>query len=83
MNCLYVRCSVASDEGVEELISTIISKCIELEASMNVGPASAKSSSSIFSLGGSDGLTSGDISNINPMRLDAPKKRSACCLKGQ
>ena len=84
MNCLYVRCSVANDDGVEELISTIISKCIELEDKMGAsGSTGSKASGGIFSLGGSDGLTSGDISNINPMRLDAPKRKSGCCLKGQ
>ena len=31
MECLYVRCSVLSDDGIEELISTIITKCMELE----------------------------------------------------
>uniref|UniRef100_A0A7S3HZ72 Uncharacterized protein n=1 Tax=Favella ehrenbergii TaxID=182087 RepID=A0A7S3HZ72_9SPIT len=85
MDCLYVRCSVLSDEGVEALITTIISKCIELEDKV-VGAgvtAGAKSQSNIFSLGGSDGITSGDIGNINPMRLDVPKKKAACCLKGQ
>ena len=31
MDCLYIRCSVLNDTGVEELINTIITKCIELE----------------------------------------------------
>ena len=32
MDCLYVRCSVLNDTGVEELINTIITKCIDLES---------------------------------------------------
>ena len=33
----------------------------------------------IFSLGNTDGLTSGDIKNINPMRLEIKTKKSKCC----
>ena len=36
----------------------------------------------IFTLGGSDGLTSGDIRNINPMRLDVKKRNKKCCMGG-
>ena len=33
----------------------------------------------IFSLSGSDGLTTGDIKNINPMRLEIKKRNRGCC----
>ena len=33
----------------------------------------------MFTIGGSDGLTSGDIKNINPMRLEIKKKNRKCC----
>ena len=78
MNCLYVRCSVLSDSGIEQLIDTVIEKCMELENQM-VGINASKQESAIFSLGGSDGLTSGDVKNINPMKLDVRKKNKACC----
>ena len=31
MSCLYVRCSVLSDAGIEELINTVIVKSMQLE----------------------------------------------------
>ena len=31
MDCHYVSCSVLSDDGIEQLTSTIIEKCMELE----------------------------------------------------
>ena len=81
MDCHYIRCSVLSDDGVEDLISTIISKCIELEQKLvGIGGVQQKSDT-IFSLGGSDGLTSGDVSNINPMRLEFKRKERSCCYK--
>ena len=60
MDCFYVRCSVKSDDGIESLIETIIKQCIELEDKL-VGVGSGKNLGTAFSLGGSDGLTSGDI----------------------
>lgn len=35
MNCYYVRCSVLNERGVEELITTIIKKSIELEEKLS------------------------------------------------
>lgn len=31
MSCMYVKCSVKSEEGIEELINTVIEKSMELE----------------------------------------------------
>ena len=31
MSCLYVKCSVKSEEGIEELIDTVIVKSMQLE----------------------------------------------------
>ena len=31
MSCLYVKCSVKSEEGIEELINTVIVKSMQLE----------------------------------------------------
>ena len=80
MNCLYVRCSVKSDEGIENLIETVIDKCMELETQV-AGVGSTKTEN-LFTLGGSDGLTSGDVKNINPMKLDVKKKQKGCCAGG-
>lgn len=80
MDCIYIRCSIANDEGVEELISKIIEKCIDLENQVVGSISSSKSGSdAIFTLGGSDGLTSGDIKNINPMKLQVRKRNNGCC----
>lgn len=80
MECHYVKCSMANDQGVDTLISTIIEKCIELENSMAGNISTTKSGTEgIFTLGGSDGLTSGDIKNINPMKLQVRKKNRGCC----
>ncbi len=81
MDCHYVRCSVKSDEGVEELIESTIKRCMDLEtqlAGKGISTAGLKSSSdgnAIFTLGGSDGLTSGDVKNINPMKIDVKKRK--------
>lgn len=68
-----MRCSVKSEQGIEELITTMIVKSILLENQISgtLGDTANKAGgeNGIFSLGGSDGLTSGDIKNINPMRL--------------
>ena len=70
MDCLYVRCSVAADTGIDTLINTIIDSCLNLENQVAGSITSSKSGTeAIFSLGGSDGLTSGDVKNINPMKL--------------
>ena len=81
MDCMYVRCSVLNDDGVEELISTVITKCIELEGQISgqTPIGKAKIGEGIFTLGGSDGLTTGDVKNINPMKLDFKKKQKKCC----
>jgi tRNA pseudouridine-54 N-methylase len=80
MDCIYIKCSIANDEGVEELISKIIEKCIDLENQVVGSISSSKSGSdAIFTLGGSDGLTSGDIKNINPMKLQVRKRNNGCC----
>ena len=80
MDCIYIRCSIANDEGVEERISKIIEKCIDLENQVVGSISSSKSGSdAIFTLGGSDGLTSGDIKNINPMKLQVRKRNNGCC----
>jgi len=82
MDCLYIKCSVKSDDGIEQLIETIINKSMDLEnqiAGTSLGSANDK----IFSLGGSDGLTSGDVSNINPMKLETRKRKTGCCAGGQ
>ena len=78
MECLYVRCSVLSDDGIEELISTTITKCMELE-NLTAGSGQDSKKDAIFSLGGSDGLTSGDVKNINPMKLQVKKRNKPCC----
>ena len=80
MDCIYIKCSIANDEGVEELINKIIEKCIDLENQVVGSISSSKSGSdAIFTLGGSDGLTSGDIKNINPMKLQVRKRNNGCC----
>ena len=80
MDCKYVRCSVQSDTGVDSLISTVIDSCLDLENQVAGSITSSKSGSdAIFSLGGQDGLTSGDIKNINPMKLQKTKKKRGCC----
>ena len=67
---MYVRVSVASEEGINNLVTTIIDKCIELETQVaGVNSSKKQGTDSIFTLGGSDGLTSGDVKNINPMKL--------------
>ena len=89
MDCHYVKCSVKSDEGVEELIEQTIKRCIDLEAQLagnGLSTSGAKNSAdgnSIFTLGGSDGLTSGDVKNINPMKLDVKKRNKGCCAGGK
>ena len=89
MDCHYVKCSVKSDEGVEELIEQTIKRCIDLESQLagnGLSTSGAKNSgdgSSIFTLGGSDGLTSGDVKNINPMKLDVKKRNKGCCAGGK
>ena len=68
MDCHYVRCSIANDDGVEDIISKVITNCLDLENQVVGSISSSKSGSdAIFTLGGSDGLTSGDVKNINPM----------------
>ena len=58
----------------------MIEKCIELENQVVGSISSSKSGSdAIFTLGGSDGLTSGDIKNINPMKLQVRKRSNGCC----
>ena len=72
-----MRCSVLSDAGVEELINTVIVKSMHLENQIS-GTTSGEGEGkkdNIFTLGGSDGLTSGDVKNINPMRLEHKKKK--------
>lgn len=72
---------MADDRGVDELITLIIEQCIELEDKVvgTSGTAKTGGAESIFTLGGSDGLTSGDIKNINPMKLQVKKKNRGCC----
>lgn len=82
MDCHYVKCSVKSDDGIEQLIETIINKSMDLENQI-VGTSLGGSNDKIFSLGGSDGLTSGDISKINPMKLETRKKKAGCCAGSQ
>ena len=83
MDCLYVRCSVLNDTGVEELINTIITKCIDLESQVVTSGKKSAKGENIFTLGGSDGLTTGDVKNINPMRLDVKKRnKRMCCVGG-
>ena len=83
MSCTYVKCSVLSDEGIEELVNTVIVKSMQLENQISGsldGAADKKAGDNgIFSIGGSDGLTSGDIKNINPMRLEIKQKKGKCC----
>ena len=31
MDCLYIRCSVKNESGIEELINTVITRCMNLE----------------------------------------------------
>ena len=79
MDCLYVRCSVKSDSGIEELIDTVISRCLDLDNQVSISGSAhptvtSAGKESIFTLGGSDGLTSGDVKNINPMKLRIKKR---------
>ena len=78
-----MKCSVKSEEGIEELINTIIVKSMQLEnqihGSANEKHDGPRGENGIFTIGGSDGLTSGDIKNINPMRLEIKTKKSKCC----
>ena len=68
---------------MEELINTIIVKSMQLEnqihGSANDHNDGTRGENGIFSIGGTDGLTSGDIKNINPMRLEIKTKKSKCC----
>ena len=84
MSCVYVRCSVLSDAGIEELINTVIVKSMQLENQISgsltgEGGEKTGADNGIFTIGGSDGLTSGDIKNINPMRLEIKKRNRKCC----
>lgn len=82
MSCLYVRCSVLSDAGIEELINTVIVKSMALENQISGslgGDSEGNRENGMFTIGGSDGLTSGDIKNINPMRLEVKKRNRKCC----
>ena len=88
MDCHYVKCSVKSDEGVEELIEQTITRCMDLETQLagkglSTSAKGAAADGSIFTLGGSDGLTSGDVKNINPMKLDVKKRNKGCCAGGK
>ncbi len=47
------------------------------------GNNAGRGNEKIFSLGGSDGLTSGDVSNINPMKLETRKRKTGCCAASQ
>ena len=80
MECAYVPCSVKDNTGLDALVTTIIEKSIELENSVVGSTQPSKSGSqALFTMGGSDGLTSGDIKNINPLKLNVKKKERKCC----
>ena len=83
MSCSYVKCSVKSEEGIEELVNTVIVKSMQLENQIS-GTANdikdkPRGENGIFCLDGTDGLTSGDIKNINPMRLEIKTRKRKCC----
>ena len=80
MDCHYVAISVKNDAGMDKLIETVIEQCINLENQVSGSISSSKTGTDgIFTIGGSDGLTSGDVKNINPMKLEFKKKGRGCC----
>ena len=79
-----MQVSVAAETGIDTLVNTVIDSCLNLENQVAGSITSSKSGQeAIFSLGGSDGLTSGDVKNINPMKLQTSKKKRGCCEGSQ
>ena len=37
MDCLYVPCSVKNDTGLDDLVTTVISRCLLLESQISLG----------------------------------------------
>ena len=90
MGCIYVRTSVLNETGIEQLITTVIDKSIELEnlvtgsISSEEGQNSIENGQKLNGLGGDGRLKlgkqgSGEVDGINPVRLNVKKKEKRCC----
>ena len=81
MQCCYVRCSVKSEQGIQELVTTIIERSLDLEAKLAQG-GNGNGGTTDKNEQGTFSITADGIGDINPLQLSVKRKEKGCCKGG-